>query len=88
MLDNWRRDFAMELALERAEAARAAQATAQAEKYLRLFDLWERRSEKVGGYSKGMRQKLAIVRAPGARLDPGPYLVAASIVQVLWPLFA
>lgn len=33
------------------------------EELLKFFDLWERRNEKVGGYSKGMKQKLAIARA-------------------------
>lgn len=40
-----------------------AQAASQIERYLRMLDLWERRTDKVGGYSKGMRQKLAIARA-------------------------
>jgi ABC-2 type transport system ATP-binding protein len=35
----------------------------QVEKYLRMLGLWERRFDAVGGFSKGMRQKLAIARA-------------------------
>ncbi|HYN88283.1 MAG TPA: ABC transporter ATP-binding protein [Ardenticatenaceae bacterium] len=35
----------------------------QVEKYLRLLDLWERRDDPTGGFSKGMKQKVAIARA-------------------------
>ena len=32
-------------------------------RYLELLGLWDRRAEAVGGYSRGMKQKLAIARA-------------------------
>ncbi len=35
----------------------------QAKRFLTQFDLWERRDEKIATYSKGMKQKVAIVRA-------------------------
>lgn len=35
----------------------------RAEELLRRFDLWERRDERVSSFSKGMKQKAAIVRA-------------------------
>lgn len=67
----------------------------QVEKYLRMLDLWERRNEAVAGFSKGMKQKLAIARAlihepkvlfldePTAGLDPQAAKIVRDFIEGL-----
>lgn len=62
------------------------------EKYLKMLDLWDKRDKVIGSFSKGMKQKVAVVRAlihepeilimdePTANLDPETAKIIRDII--------
>lgn len=60
MYDNLSAEYNLRLF---AELYGVADVEGQVARYLQMMGLWERRQEPVGGFSKGMRQKLALARA-------------------------